>query len=74
LSLQAFDGLRQARPNVHAPEKTLAVIDHNVPTTDRTKGIEDEASRIQVGTLARNAKTSASNTMTSGTCGRELCK
>ena len=40
---------------VRAPEKTLAVVDHNVPTTDRTKGIEDEQSRVQVETLAANA-------------------
>jgi 3-isopropylmalate/(R)-2-methylmalate dehydratase large subunit len=41
---------------VRAPEKTLAVVDHNVPTTDRSKGIADEQSRVQVETLAKNAK------------------
>jgi 3-isopropylmalate/(R)-2-methylmalate dehydratase large subunit len=41
---------------VRAPEKTLAVVDHNVPTTDRSKGIADEDSRIQVQTLADNAR------------------
>jgi 3-isopropylmalate/(R)-2-methylmalate dehydratase large subunit len=41
---------------VRAPEKTLAVVDHNVPTTDRTKGIADEQSRVQVETLAANAR------------------
>jgi 3-isopropylmalate/(R)-2-methylmalate dehydratase large subunit len=41
---------------VRAPEKTLAVVDHNVPTSDRSKGITDEESRVQVEALARNAK------------------
>ncbi len=53
---QAFEGLRLAGRKVHAPEKTLAVVDHNVPTTDRSKGIDDPESRVQVDTLARNAK------------------
>src|SRR5262245_25064723 len=55
-SPQAFEGLRMAKRKVRAPEKTLAVVDHNVPTTDRTKGIDDPESRLQVETLARNAK------------------
>ncbi|MGL4727549.1 MAG: 3-isopropylmalate dehydratase large subunit [Bosea sp. (in: a-proteobacteria)] len=54
-SPQAFEGLRMTGRKVRAPEKTLAVVDHNVPTTDRTKGIEEEESRIQVETLAKNA-------------------
>ena len=41
---------------VRRPEFTLAVPDHNVPTTDRTKGIDDEESRIQVETLRSNCK------------------
>ncbi len=41
---------------VRHPEKTLAVVDHNVPTTDRSKGIAEAESRIQVETLAKNAK------------------
>ena len=42
---------------VHAPDKTIAVPDHNVPTTlDRAKGIENEESRIQVEALDKNAK------------------
>ena len=42
---------------VRAPEKTLAVVDHNIATSsDRLQGIKDEESRIQVETLARNAK------------------
>ncbi len=55
-SPQAFEGLRMTGRKVHAPKKTLAVVDHNVPTTDRSKGIADEESRIQVETLAANAK------------------
>jgi len=54
-SPQAFEGLRLAGRKVHAPEKTLAVVDHNVPTTDRSKGIDDPESALQVDTLARNA-------------------
>jgi 3-isopropylmalate/(R)-2-methylmalate dehydratase large subunit len=54
-SPQAFEGLRMAQRRVHAPGRTLAVVDHNVPTTDRSQGINDEESRIQVETLARNA-------------------
>jgi 3-isopropylmalate/(R)-2-methylmalate dehydratase large subunit len=55
-SPQAFEGLRMAGRKVRAPEKTLAVVDHNVPTSDRSQGITDEESRIQVETLAANAK------------------
>ena len=54
-SPQAFEGLRVAGRRVHAPTKTLAVVDHNVPTTDRRGGIEDPESRTQVETLAENA-------------------
>jgi 3-isopropylmalate/(R)-2-methylmalate dehydratase large subunit len=55
-SPQAFEGLKIAGRKVRAPEKTLAVVDHNVPTSDRRAGIADEESRIQVETLAKNAK------------------
>ena len=56
-SPQAFEGLRMAGRKVRAPEKTVAVPDHNVPTSlDRAKGIEDEQSRIQVEALEKNAK------------------
>jgi 3-isopropylmalate/(R)-2-methylmalate dehydratase large subunit len=54
-SPQAFEGLRIAHRKVRAPEKTLAVVDHNVPTTDRSHGIDDPESALQVETLARNA-------------------
>ena len=53
-SPQAFEGLRMSGRKVHAPEKTLAVVDHNVPTSDRSHGIEDPESRTQVETLAEN--------------------
>ncbi len=55
-SPQAFEGLRQAGRKVRHPEKTLAVVDHNVPTTDRSRGIDDPESRLQVETLARNCE------------------
>ena len=56
-SPQAFEGLRLAGRKVRAPDKTIAVPDHNVPTTlDRAKGIEDEESRIQVEALDKNAR------------------
>ncbi len=55
-SPQAFEGLRMSGRKVHAPEKTLAVVDHNVPTSDRSHGIDDDDSRIQVETLANNAR------------------
>jgi 3-isopropylmalate/(R)-2-methylmalate dehydratase large subunit len=55
-SPQAFEGLRLQKRKVRRPELTLAVPDHNVPTTDRTKGIDDEESRIQVETLRSNCK------------------
>jgi 3-isopropylmalate/(R)-2-methylmalate dehydratase large subunit len=54
-SPQAFEGLRLAGRTVRAPAKTLAVVDHNVPTTDRSHGIDDPESALQVETLARNA-------------------
>ncbi len=53
-SPQAFEGLRLAGRKVRAPEKTLAVVDHNVPTTDRSHGIDDPESALQVATLADN--------------------
>ena len=54
-SPQAFEGLRNAKRAVRAPNRTLAVADHNIPTTDRSVGIEDEESRIQVEALEKNA-------------------
>ena len=55
-SPQAFEGLRMAGRKVRAPEKTIAVPDHNVPTTlDRAIGIDNEESRIQVEALDKNA-------------------
>jgi len=54
-SPQAFEGLRMTGRKVRAPEKTLAVVDHNIPTTNRAGGIANEESRIQVEALAKNA-------------------
>ena len=54
-SPQAFEGLRNTGRPVHSPARTLAVADHNVPTTDRSVGIADDESRIQVETLDANA-------------------
>jgi 3-isopropylmalate/(R)-2-methylmalate dehydratase large subunit len=53
-SPQAFEGLRQAGRKVRRPRATLAVADHNVPTTDRSRGIEEPESRTQVETLEKN--------------------
>ncbi|WP_075483927.1 3-isopropylmalate dehydratase large subunit [Candidatus Pelagibacter communis] len=55
-SPQAFEGLRNSKRNVRHPNLTLAVVDHNIPTTDRSKGIDDNDSRIQVETLEKNCK------------------
>jgi len=55
-SPQAFEGLRKTKRKVRQPKLTLAVADHNVPTTDRSKGISDEESKIQVDTLDVNCK------------------
>ena len=53
-SPQAFEGLRMSGRKVRAPEKTLAVVDHNVPTTNRAGGIDDPESKLQIDTLADN--------------------
>jgi 3-isopropylmalate/(R)-2-methylmalate dehydratase large subunit len=55
-SPQAFEGLRINKRKVRRPDLTLAVADHNVPTTDRSKGIVDEESKIQVDTLRNNCE------------------
>ena len=55
-SPQAFEGLRDSGRKVHAPEKTLAVVDHNIPTTDRSKPNPDPESAEQIKTLADNAR------------------
>ena len=55
-SPQAFEGLRNSKRKVRQPKITLAVADHNVPTTDRSKGISDKESKIQVDTLEANCK------------------
>ena len=55
-SPQAFEGLRNSSRKVRQPNLTLAVVDHNIPTTDRSKGIDDMDSKIQVETLEKNCK------------------
>ncbi|MGK2226795.1 3-isopropylmalate dehydratase large subunit [Devosia sp.] len=55
-SPQAFEGLRLNSRKVRHPERTLAVVDHNVPTSDRTHGIDNPESKLQVDTLAENAR------------------
>jgi 3-isopropylmalate/(R)-2-methylmalate dehydratase large subunit len=55
-SPQAFEGLRNAGRKVRRPDLTLAVADHNVPTTDRSKGIADPESAQQIATLETNAR------------------
>jgi 3-isopropylmalate/(R)-2-methylmalate dehydratase large subunit len=55
-SPQAFEGLRINGRKVRHPERTLAVVDHNVPTSDRRFGIDDPESKVQVDTMAQNAR------------------
>jgi len=55
-SPQAFEGLRAAGRKVRAPEKTLAVVDHNVPTSDRKLPNPDPESAEQIAVLAQNVK------------------
>jgi 3-isopropylmalate/(R)-2-methylmalate dehydratase large subunit len=55
-SPQAFEGLRNAGRTVRRPDATLAVIDHDVPTTDRSKPIEDPEARAQIEALRSNCK------------------
>jgi 3-isopropylmalate/(R)-2-methylmalate dehydratase large subunit len=55
-SPQAFDGMRRAGLRVRAPDKTLMVVDHNVPTSDRTRPNPDPESAAQIAYFAENAK------------------
>jgi len=55
-SPQAFEGLRMSNRRVRRPDLTLAVADHNVPTSDRSQGIKNEESRIQIEALSENCK------------------
>jgi len=54
-SPQAFEGLRMSGRKVRAPDKTLAVVDHNIPTSDRSKPNPDPESATQIAALAQNA-------------------
>ena len=55
-SPQAFEGLRLSKRSVRKPNLTLAVADHNVPTSNRINGIDDRESKIQVEALEKNCK------------------
>ena len=63
-SPQAFEGLRLAKRKVRKPNLTLAVADHNVPTTNRSKGIEDQESKVQIETLEKKSATEFAATVT----------
>jgi len=60
-SPQAFEGLRLSGRRVRAPQKTLAVVDHNVPTTDRSHGIDDPEAVFRSNSSPRMPGSSASN-------------
>ena len=73
-SPQAFEGLRLAKRKMRAPEKTLAVVDHNIatsPTATRASRTRKAASRSRP--WPRTPRTSASSTSTRATCGRASC-
>ncbi|UOF90584.1 3-isopropylmalate dehydratase large subunit [Fodinisporobacter ferrooxydans] len=55
-SPQAFDGLRMHNRKVRRPDRTFATVDHNIPTTDRSKPVEDPISAKQMDTLTRNCQ------------------
>jgi 3-isopropylmalate/(R)-2-methylmalate dehydratase large subunit len=55
-SPQAFEGLRMSQRKVRRPEATLAVVDHNVPTTDRSRPIDDPEAAAQIAALADNTR------------------
>ncbi len=55
-SPQAFDGLRMNNRKVRRPDLTIATMDHNVPTTDRTLPILDQTSSVQIKALEKNCK------------------
>lgn len=69
-SPQAFEGLRLAHRKVHAPQKTLAVVDHNVPTTDRRDGIDNPESAIHTRRWQGTPPISVSNTIPNSICAR----
>ncbi len=55
-SPQAFEGLRIAKRDLWRKDSILATVDHNIPTTDRSAGIDDVISKTQVDTLDQNCK------------------
>jgi len=72
-SPQAFDGLRKAGRRLRAPEKTLAVVDHNIPTTDRAEELRTKRAGFRLRRSPETPKSLRSSTLTNGTCARELC-
>ncbi len=55
-SPQAFEGLRLAGRKMRRTDATIAVVDHNIPTSDRKAGIAEPESRLQIETLEKNVK------------------
>jgi len=55
-SAQAFEGLRLGKRKVRRPDLTVAVADHNVPTSDRDKPLQDEVAKKQLEVLGENTK------------------
>src|ERR1700738_2026912 len=53
---QAFEGLRAAGRKVRRPDATIAVCDHNIPTSNRSAGIDEPESKLQVDTLEQNVR------------------
>src|SRR5258708_9950567 len=53
---QAFEGLKLAGRKVRRPDATMAVCDHNIPTSNRKAGIDEPESKLQVDTLERNVR------------------
>src|SRR5438045_2215927 len=53
---QAFEGLKAAGRKVRRPDATIAVADHNIPTSNRAAGIDEPESKLQVDTLERNVR------------------
>ena len=73
-SPQAFEGLRLAGRKPWRQSRNLAVADHNVPTTDRDKGIADPVSRLQVETLDKNCAVVALLNLPCPMHGRVCCR
>src|SRR5918993_1211350 len=71
-SPQAFEGLRLAGRKVRHPEKTLAVVDHNVPTTDRALPNEDPDSAAQIEKKAKNMRVTVDGALPPGVTAKDI--